>query len=484
MDPRFTTRSVVGDLISHRSGRLQCSSLIRFLAIDLFIFECAVCKRGTQLELKGTHVSLSCIGNAKQYYRVMGGGWRLSTTVGGRATGEHPSHILCDDSVSVDNAENRKVCDAWKEWYTGTISTRGIAKGAVHVIGQQRVSIYDPSSVALAENNEADIERKPKPWFHVCLPMRYERALAMEDRGFGGDWRTQEGELLYPQLLTEEKVARTAKSMGPRKARAQLQQAPQAIEGQVLPTEKIKFIKTDQIPKCELWVRFWDKAGTENCGCRTAGVLMGLKRTSAELYNYIFTHVHKGQWSSDRVEAEIEKMALGDSMRYGNDTYFVGIEREPGSGGGFSVNATKRRLRNYKVRDIRADKDKIRTAEPLAVAMGFGEVYCVEGQWTPEFIAELTDAPHGEFMDQFDAAAKAIILANEEVGKLKKRALVSGAAQAVEICVSPGCDRPVADGSDYCCQICEMTTQFGDPSMAVDHELACNHRSHKFFNKR
>ena len=161
----------------------------------------------------------------------------------------------------------------------------------------------------------------------------------------------------------------------------------------------------------------------------------------------------------------------------------MGVEREPGSGGGFSVNATKRRLRNYKVRDIRADKDKIRTAEPLAVAMGFGEVYCVEGEWTPEFIAELTDAPHGEFMDQFDAAAKAVILGNEEIGKLKKRALVSGAQQSAEICCSPNCDRPAADGSDYCCSICQITAEFQDPAMKVDHSQDCSLRAHKFFNK-
>jgi phage terminase large subunit-like protein len=386
--------------------------------------------------------------------------------------------------VSVDDAENRKVCDTWKNWYTGTISTRGIAKGAVHIIGQQRVSIYDPSSVALAENKESELEGRPPTWHHVCLPMRYERSLAMQDRGFGGDWRTKEGELLYPQLLTEEKVKKTERSLGPRRTRAQLQQQPQAIEGQVLPTEMIKMIKPNEVPKCELWVRFWDKAATPDGGCRTAGVAMGLRRTSADSFNYVFTHVHKGHWGTDRVEAEIAKMALGDSMKYGNDDYYVGVEREPGSGGVFSVNATKRRLRDYKVRDIRAGKDKIVTAESLAVAMGFGEVYCVEAEWTPEFIAELTDAPHGEYMDQFDAAAKAVILANEEIAKKKKRALVSGMDRNVQICISPNCDRPAAEGLEYCCPICELTAEFNDPTMPVDHPAECNQRAHKFFNRR
>ena len=91
---------------------------------------------------------------------------------------------------------------------------------------------------------------------------------------------------------------------------------------------------------------------------------------------------------------------------------------------------------------------------------------------------------HPSHMGQFDAAAKAIILGNEEIGKLKKRALVSGMQQSVEICVSPGCDRPAAGGSDYCCGVCETTSQFQDPAMIVDHTQECNHRSHKFFNKR
>jgi predicted phage terminase large subunit-like protein len=209
---------------------------------------------------------------------------------------------------------------------------------------------------------------------------------------------------------------------------------------------------------------------------------MGIRRATRDTFNYIFTHVRKGQWGTDQVEAEIHKHAIADAMRLGNETYFVGVEREPGSGGVFSVDATKRRLREFKVRAIRATKDKLVTAEPLAVAVGFGEVYCVDDpEWTADFIQELTDAPGGQFMDQFDAAAKAVVLANDEIGKQKRRAILSG-DQVVDLCLS-GCGRPVAENSDYCCSSCEQVAAFGDPDMQADHDANCIQRYFNYQNR-
>src|SRR5690606_41776666 len=87
----------------------------------------------------------------------------------------------------------------------------------------------------------------------------------------------------------------------------------------------------DAQPRIVEWVRYWDKAGTQDGGKRTAGVRMG--RGPDGLF-YI-TDCVTGQWNATNREAVIKQTAQVD----GQDVR-VWIEQEPGSGGKESENGS------------------------------------------------------------------------------------------------------------------------------------------------
>jgi hypothetical protein len=66
----------------------------------------------------------------------------------------------------------------------------------------------------------------------------------------------------------------------------------------------------------------------------------------------------------------------------------------------------------------------------------------------------------------------------------KKVALMAGLGKVQAVCETEGCERPAADGSRYCCDKCEGVAALNDPTMQADHLAECNHRAHKYFNRR
>ena len=176
------------------------SFLFQTYSQNLTLRDAAACRRLIESDWyseRWPHVEFEYDDNQKGYYRTTGGGWRLSTTRGGRATGEHCSFLVSDDPLSVDQASSKLEREEWKRWYRETISTRGIARDVVRIVAQQRLHPDDPSSIAIEENTAAAASGDELPGHHLVLPMRYESSLAMKDRGFSADWRTVDGELLY-----------------------------------------------------------------------------------------------------------------------------------------------------------------------------------------------------------------------------------------------------------------------------------------------
>ena len=420
------------------------------------------------------HVVLEDDDNKKSFYKTTAGGYRLSTSRGSRATGEHPDFIIFEDPLSVDQASSKLELSAWRDWYAQTISSRGVSRGSVHIISQQRLHPDDPSSIALDQNRQAELEGDALPWHHIMLPMRFESDRAMRDRGYGGDWRTREGELLFPQVFTDAKVKQTERGMGPRAARAQLQQDPQHSTGQMFAVDKLidRSIPMDSVPKMQRVVRGVDRAGTKNGGCYTASVLLGIKGEQVFILD-----VMRGQWAPDEVLNRIHTGAVIDANRHGATNTLTVIEQEPGSGGKESVEFAIRRLKGHRVKAMKATTNKESRAEPLANAIAFGEVYIVQASWTAEFIADLRDFPAGKYKDQVDASSLAYLALVEQTVQ-PPRAIMAGMTKASDLCAG-GCGRPIQTDAEYCCPCCEAIAAFNDPTMQLkghEHDQSCIQR--------
>jgi predicted phage terminase large subunit-like protein len=182
--------------------------------------------------------------NQKIKFENVKGGWRIATTPRGRGLGEHPDFLISDDAHNVREVESEAERNIVLNWWDQTMGTRGIARGASRLIVMQRLGEQDLSGHVLRQGG----------YEHVMLPMNYEA-----DRkcvtSIGEDPRTEEGELLWPSLLPESKLALVRLRLGPRGVAGQFQQRPAPKEGALFKEDDFRYFRedvTDAVVKPEM----------------------------------------------------------------------------------------------------------------------------------------------------------------------------------------------------------------------------------------
>jgi len=148
------------------------------------------------------------------------------------------------------------------------------------------------------------------------------------------------------------------------------------------------------------WVRYWDKAGTQDGGDYTAGVLMG--RGGGLFY---VLDVVRGQWSPAQRNAVIRQTTQQDAAVC--PRYVVWQEQEGGSGGKESALATITDLAGYDVHAETVTGSKVVRANPFAAQAEVGNVKLIAGAWNAAYLDELCAFPDGPHDDQVDASSGA-----------------------------------------------------------------------------
>lgn len=354
-------------------------------------------------------VQLSAEQNQKTRFDTTAGGWRISTSIGGRIIGEHPNGKVIDDPHNprkqlLSELEVKAATDTWDYG----LATRGATLNAWTVLLMQRLHENDLSGHVLAQEKNV---------VHLCLPMRYEppawvdlaagRTLVprMKTTPLGwDDPRTEPGELLWPAEWDEVKVAATEATLGSWGTAGQFQQRPAPAGGLQFKREwfgTIAVLPADVVG----WTRFWDCAGTEGgVGPRTAGVKM--LRTASGLY--IVTDVVKGRWSPKGVTDAILQTAALDGPGVA-----IREEQEPGSAGKSVIASRAIALAGYDYRGVPATGDKVVRAQPLRAQAEAGNVKLlvpsgdVLPPWVRDYLDEMEVFPAGALKDQVDASSGA-----------------------------------------------------------------------------
>jgi hypothetical protein len=172
----------------------------------------------------GDRFALTGDQNAKARFENDRTGYRLSTSVGGAATGEGGDRIICDDPHNVHEAESDAVRKATLDWWDVVMSTRlNNPKTAAKVIVMQRCHQLDLSGHLLEQGG----------WEHLCLPAEHEGTVFESSIGWT-DPREQVGELLWPERFGIPEIADLKRSLGSYAAAGQLQQRPSPAEGGIL----------------------------------------------------------------------------------------------------------------------------------------------------------------------------------------------------------------------------------------------------------
>jgi predicted phage terminase large subunit-like protein len=351
--------------------------------------------------------------NTKTRYENNQNGYRLATSVDGALTGEGGDIIVIDDPHNIRQGESETTREACLSWWDEAMSTRlNDMKTGAYVIIMQRVHEHDLSGHIL--------EREPEEWDHLCFPARYEaKSRVKSSLGFK-DPRRREGTPLCPARFGEPELAKLERSLGTYGTAGQLQQRPSPRGGGMMKVAELKVIQAINRAHIAKSIRYWDKAGSENKGARSAGLLMHEMKEGP--FEFVIEDVVKGQWSYAQREkrilqvAEFDKAAThGAGAKYAVEIW---TEQEPGSGGKESAERTIKMLKGYPAFKELPTGDKLTRAQPLSAQVEIGNVAMLMGPWVKDFVDEMEAfGPGAGFKDQVDAASGAFNKLNNLDGK-------------------------------------------------------------------
>lgn len=193
----------------------------------------------------------------------------MATSVGGRATGEHPDRKIVDDPTSAGQADSEAERETANRWFTRTLSTRGESRGARTVVVMQRLHENDLTGYILKELSGYE---------HLCLPMEYESSRKRVSTSIGWeDPRITEGSPLWPEMFPKESVTKLKRLLGEYGTAGQLQQRPAPAGGGILRTDHFQMWPTSEtLPVFDYVVQSYDCAFTEKTtGDPTASTVWG-----------------------------------------------------------------------------------------------------------------------------------------------------------------------------------------------------------------
>ena len=310
------------------------------------------------------------------------GGSFYNTTVEGQITGKRLDLGVVDDPIkSRSEASSKTVRDKVWHSFTDDFLTRFSDSAGLLMI-MTRWHLDDPVGRFIERFPDAEIFRYP--------------AIAEED-----EKHRRKGEPLFPEHKSLSFLLERKRAMRQASWESEYQQSPIVVGGGEIPIEKLRIAPFFDKSAIRRSVRYFDKAGTEDGGAWTAGVLMHLMHDNS----YMISHIARGRWGALEREQKIKALADADSKLYRN--YEIGIEQEPGSGGKESAEATVRNLAGKRVFVDRVTGSKEVRAEPFVAQCQNDNVKLVAGEWVHALYDEAESWPASKYKDQIDACSGA-----------------------------------------------------------------------------
>lgn len=225
----------------------------------------------------GDRIILSDDQDTKLRVDNMQGGYRVVAGIGGTILGEGADIIICDD-INPPNDGGEASIENTLDFYQHVLPTRFNDFKTGRLINcQQRLSEKDVSGYILSHQN--------KEFVKVILAMEYEisrHCVTVPIKSTNGepwqDWRTEEGELLWPERFGPKEVKGLKNALGSEYAIAgQLQQRPAPSEGGMIKRAWFQPWKQESPPNIRFTIQAWDTATSEKDGasysaCTTWGI--------------------------------------------------------------------------------------------------------------------------------------------------------------------------------------------------------------------
>ncbi len=177
---------------------------------------------------------------AKSNIETQGGGFRFATSIRGKYTGRHVHFEIVDDPTNPAQM-TKAALEEVQTWRTRVAPTRllprekGTPGGRVYIM--QR--LHEDDMIGKAELEE---KANPGTWIFLRFPMEFEVKNPCRTQ-WGGDWRTVEGQLLWPARFSPEEVEKRKRKLGPKNTASQFQQRPVPDGGLIFSGDTFKYYK-------------------------------------------------------------------------------------------------------------------------------------------------------------------------------------------------------------------------------------------------
>lgn len=339
--------------------------------------------------------------NRQDHYKNGAGGERLAVSVGSSTTGFNATVIIVDDLHAVQDRESEAERRSALDFYRLALSSRAVPGRAVpRIVLGQRVHADDVSGYCLANLDES--------WSCLVLPLEFDPARpALPNRLGFVDWRTEAGELLWPEAFDAARV-RQIKTEHRHDFACLYQQDVEGGAGDLFRRD---------------WFRYYTETDTayllngravrKSACTRIMAVDLAVSTSAtadwtvaivADLQggDIIIRHVHRARHDGTRLVPAIKGVA---------DTFkpvFVAVERA----GQQAIVIDQLRAAGVLVRPVKPEGDKESRSIPAQIKFESGQVWFPQGQpWVADLEAELLSFPRGRHDDQVDALSYLVLMA-------------------------------------------------------------------------
>lgn len=326
-------------------------------------------------------------------------GFRQCMSVGGETTGNRGDGMVIDDALNATESLSEAAREAVIWWWDQGMANRlnDLSTGWMVIIGQRLHELDLPGHVL-----------KQGGWEHLCLPSEFNSARKCITT-IGGDWRTVDGELLFPERFPAPVLAKEKRRLGSYGYSGQHDQNPSPGDGG-------KFRRQ--------WFRYFDEVGEHyvlhtpegdrrvwkgDCWIfQTSDLALSEKETAdytviatwclTKKNELLLLEVHRIRVEGPEAEAALK-------TQFGKwKPKFQGIERAH-----YGVKVCQDWLKlGLPLKQLIADRDKVTRSIQASLLLENGRMYFRAGaDWLVDYETELLMFPNGAHDDQVDVTSYA-----------------------------------------------------------------------------